>query len=95
MFINTVMIEPTTVSIAVYLLSKSDSLSKSKKLMKKNPIFAKKKLCKWFKKNKHTLLETSIDEFSDFFLDNINIFHMNPSIPLILYLIALIVIILF
>jgi len=96
MFINTVMIEPTTASIAIYLLSKSHIIDNSnKKLLRKNPIFAKKKLCKWIKKNKHTLIETSIDEFSEYILDNINLFHINLSIPLILYFAALIIIILF
>ena len=94
MFINTVMIEPTTASIAVYLLLRSPNINNNR-LIKRNPLYIKKKFCRWVKKNKHTILETTIDEFSDYVMDNINIFHINPSIPFIIYLIALILIILF
>ena len=93
MFINNIkMIEPATASIAVYLLSKTNRIKPH--VIKRRPFHYKKKLCKWAYKNKHLLLETAIDEFADYVFDISNyILIPTPTLPIILYLVALIILI--
>jgi hypothetical protein len=79
------MIEPATASIAVYLLANTNKIKPT--ILKKEPFYYKKKMCKWIKKNKHLILEVGIDEFSDFIFDITNYIHAPaPSLALTLAL---------
>ena len=94
MFIIPKMIEPTTASVAVYLLSKTSDINL--KIMKRKPFHYKKKICKWIKKNNHEVIEISMDELGDTMLDFINniiLFNPHPSSYLLLYSLLLIIII--
>jgi hypothetical protein len=91
------MIEPATASIAVYLLANTNKIKPT--ILRKEPFYYKKKMCKWIKKNKHLMLEVGIDEFSDFIFDVTNYIHFPvPSLALTLaltlYLILIIIFIL-
>jgi len=90
------MIEPATASIGLYLLVRTPvHMDKNNKIIKKKPILFKKKICKWFHKNHHTIIDTIIDETNDYLLDSLNIININPSIFLIVYILALMLIIIF
>ena len=93
------MLEPTTASIAVYLLAKTPfGINKNKRLLIKKPYHFKRKICRWILYNHHELIETLIDEGNDYLMDSLNLIkitQLNPSIFLILYIIALIVVIIF
>lgn len=94
MFIIPKMIEPTTVSVAVYLLSKTTEMKIN--YLKKRPFHYKKKICKWIKRNNHDIIEIGMDELGDTFLDVINnMIHFNPhpSSYLLIYSLLLIIII--
>jgi len=94
MFINPMMIEPTTASVAVFLLSKTTEMNI--KVAKKRPFYYKKKICKWIKQNNHDIVEISADELGDTFIDVINnMIHFNPhpSLFLLIYSLLLIIII--
>jgi len=86
MFITSLkMIEPATASIAVYLLANTNRIKPT--ILRKEPFYYKKKMCKWIKKNKHLMLEVGIDEFSDFIFDVTNYIHVPvPSLALTLAL---------
>jgi hypothetical protein len=94
MFISSLrMIEPATASIAIYLLSNTNKIKPT--VLKKEPFYYKKKMCKWIKKNKHLILEIGMDEFSDFIFDITNNIHIPvPMIAITLYWILLIIFIL-
>lgn len=91
------MIEPTTASIAVYLLTKTPmDITKNQRLLLRRPHHIKKRVCKWVLYNKHELIDSVIDETNDTIIDTINIIsHFNPSIFVVLYIIALILVIIF
>ena len=93
MFINSLkMIEPATASIAVYLLSNTNKIRPN--ILKKEPFFYKKKICKWVKKNKHLMLEIGMDEFSDLMFDITNYIHIPiPTLTLTLTIYWIIIII--
>jgi hypothetical protein len=93
MFITPVILEPTTASIAVYLLSKT--LNIKIKLVKKEPLHYKKKLCKWVYKNKHEMVDIGVEEIGDVLFDLVNTIHIipHPSIYLLCYSLILIIII--
>ena len=94
MFINTMkMIEPATVSIAVYLISNSNKIKPY--ILKREPFFYKKKICKWVKKNKHLMLEIGMDEISNLMFDVTNYIHVPiPTLALTIYWIIIIIFIL-
>jgi hypothetical protein len=93
MFITTIrMLEPTTASVAVYLLSRTTTLKRN--IIQKRPFHYKRKLCKWIVKNKHTMVEVGLDEISEFIFDLSNIIHIMPN-PTIISFIYLIIIIIF
>lgn len=93
MYIAPLMIEPTTASIAIYLLSKTPrNINKIKR-----PYYIKKRICKWIIHNQNELRNGIIDETSDYIVNIINIIdaiNINPSIFIIIYIISLILIIL-
>ena len=92
MFITTIrMLEPTTASVAVYLLSRTNKLNRN--IIQKRPFHYKKKFCKWLIKNKHTMIEIGLDEISDILFEASNIIHImpNPSILCLTYFIILII----
>lgn len=99
LYITPVMLEPATASIAVYLLAKAPlDINKNKNLLLKRPYQFKKKVCKWILYNKNELIDTLIDEGNDYLLDSLNIIKImqfNPSIFLIIYIIALVLVIIF
>lgn len=99
LYIKPMMLEPTTASIAVYLLSKTPmDITKNRRLILKKPFIAKRKVCKWILYNQREIVETLIDEGNDFFIDTLNLIKIsqfNPSIFLILYIVALILVIIF
>lgn len=101
LYINTppMMIEPATASIAVYLLVKAPkTIVRNHNRIMKRPFHYKRKVCKWVLHNHHTITDTIIDETNDYLLDMLNIIKImnyNPSIFVILYVIALIFIIIF
>lgn len=98
MYIKTLMLEPATVSVGVYLITKLPvSINKNRRIIKR-PLLIKQKICKWISKNHHTLIDTITDESSDYFMDAINnmyLIKLNPSIFIVLYIIALFLIIIF
>lgn len=91
MFINSIkMIEPATASIAVYLLTKTSKIKPY--VLKRQPFHYKKKLCKWIVKNKHLIIETGLDELSDYLFEISNNIHIPfPTIPLIIYWFLLVI----
>jgi hypothetical protein len=96
MYINPIMLEPTTVSIAVYLLSRSTTtLTRNKRLINRNPFYMKKKICKWVLRNKKELVEIVIDETNELAMESLNLIHLNPSVFMIIYLVLLVVVIIF
>jgi hypothetical protein len=101
LYINTppMMIEPATASIAVYLLLKTQAkFVKNHNRIIKRPFHYKKKICKWVLHNHHTITDTIIDETNDYLLAMLNIIKIinyNPSIFVMIYIIALILIIIF
>ncbi len=99
LYIKPMMLEPTTASIAVYLLAKTPlTITKNRRLILRKPFHVKRKICKWVLYNQHQLIDTLIDEGNDFFIDSLNLIKIsqfNPSIFLALYIIALILVIIF
>jgi hypothetical protein len=101
LYINTppMMIEPATASIAVYLLVKTPkTLIKNHNRIIKRPYHYKRKICNWIVRNHHTISDTIMDETYDYILDILNIIKImnyNPSIFVIIYIIALIMVIIF
>lgn len=96
LYINPVMLEPATVSIGLYLLAKTPStINKTQKYLNRNPILIKKKFCKWVLKNHDPLLDTIIEETNDQIIPVLNLIKINPSIFLLIYIIALFLVILF
>lgn len=96
MFITPMMLEPTTASIAVYLLSKTTTLKRN--IIEKKPFYYKKKICKWLYKNKHTIIDVGLDELFDLLLEstnNIHIISKYSSIFIIMYFTLLIIMIIF
>lgn len=94
MFIIPKMIEPTTASVVVFLLSKTSNMNV--KILQKRPLYYKKKICKWIKRNNHDIIEVGMDELGDMILDitnNIIHFAPHPSLYLLIYFIILIIII--
>jgi hypothetical protein len=93
MFITTIrMLEPTTASLAVYLLSRTTTLKRN--IIQKRPLHYKRKLCKWMLKNKHTIIDVGIDEMADFMFDISNNIHIMPN-PTILFFTYFIILIIF
>ena len=93
MFITTIrMLEPTTASVAVYLLSRTTTLKRN--IIQKRPFHYKRKFCKWIVKNKHTMIEVGLEEISEFIFDLSNIIHIMPN-PTFIYFTYLIIIIIF
>jgi hypothetical protein len=86
------MLEPTTASVAVYLLSRTTTLKRN--IIQKRPFHYKRKLCKWIVKNKHTMVEVGLEEISEFIFDLSNIIHIIPN-PTFIYFTYLIIIIIF
>lgn len=99
LYIKPMMLEPTTASIAVYLLAKTPmDITKNRRLLLKKPYHVKRKICKWILYNQHQLIETLIDEGNDFFIDSLNLIKISqfsPSVFLVIYIIALILVIIF
>jgi len=96
LYIQPVMLEPTTVSIGLYLLAKSPStITKTHKYINRNPILLKKKICKWILKHHEPLIDTIIDENNENLLSILNLVNFNPSIFLLIYLVALFLIVIF
>jgi hypothetical protein len=92
MFITTVrMLEPSTASLAVYLLSRTTTIKRN--IIQKRPLHYKRKLCKWMLKNNNTIINVGIDEISDFIVDVSNNIHIipNPTILFFTYFIILII----
>jgi len=91
------MLEPATISLAVYLLTKSSRLTinKNKRLLIKRPYDFKRKVCKWINYNKHDLVNTIVDETNEYILDWINHIYtiktVNPSIFMIIYVCILVI----
>ena len=97
LYITPMMLEPTTASIAVYLLAKTPiDITKNRRLLFKKPYYIKRKVCKWVLYNQHQLIDTLIDEGNDFLMDSLNLIKIsqfNPTVFLALYIIALILVI--
>ena len=93
MFITNIkMIEPATASVAVYLLSKTTKIKPH--ILRKEPFHYKKKLCKWIVKNKHIIIDIGMDELADYLLDISDYMQIHaPTLPIIIYLVALIILI--
>ncbi len=90
------MLEPATVSIGLYLLAKTPAtINKTQKYLNRNPMLIKKKFCKWVLKNHDPLLDTIIEETNDQIIPVLNLIKINPSIFLLIYVIALFLVILF
>jgi hypothetical protein len=91
MFMSPTMLEPTTASVAVYLLSRTTTLKRN--IIQKRPLHYKYKFCKWVCKNKHTIADITIDEFADFIFDMSNNIHIypNPTFMFLTYSILLII----
>ena len=92
MFITSIrMLEPTTASVAVYLLTKTTKIKTN--IIQKRPLHYKRKLCKWIIKNNHTMIDLGIEEISDLIFDISNIIHVipNPTIIFFSYFIILII----
>lgn len=91
MFITPSMLEPTTASVAVYLLSRTTTLKRN--IIQKRPMHYKYKFCKWIYKNKHTIADITLDELADFAFDMTNNIHIypNPTYMFITYSILLLI----
>lgn len=90
------MLEPATVSIGLYLLAKTPSaINKSHRYLNKNPFLIKKKVCKWLLKHHEPLIDTIIDENNDQLVSMLNLVSLNPSIFLLIYIVALFMIVIF
>lgn len=93
MFITTIrMLEPTTASIAIYLLSKTTTMKRN--IIQKRPLHYKRKFCKWIIKNKHTMIDIGLDEISDLLFETSNNIHIMPN-PTIIFLTYFIILIIF
>ena len=86
------MLEPTSASIAVYLLSRTTTLKTN--IIQKRPLHYKRKFCKWLIKNKHTMIDVGVDEISDLIFDISNNIHLMPN-PTFIFLIYFIILIIF
>jgi hypothetical protein len=86
------MLEPTTASVAVYLLSKTTTLKRN--VIQKRPFHYKRKLCKWLIKNRHTIIEVGVDELADYIFEITNNIHIMPN-PTILFFSYFIILIIF
>jgi|LauGreDrversion4_2_1035121.scaffolds.fasta_scaffold01383_15 hypothetical protein len=94
MFISNVkMIEPATASFAVYLLTRTTKIKPH--ILKREPFHYKKRICKWIMKNKHVIIDIGMDEMAEYIFDFSNYIqiHTPPTLPIILYSIALIILI--
>ena len=90
------MIEPASASIAVYLITRgTKTINRDKRLLNKNPILIKKKICKWILRNKEEVSNSIIDETNDLMMDSLNLIHINPSIFLMIYILILFITIIF
>lgn len=91
MFITPTMLEPTTASVAVYLLSRTTTLKRN--IIQKKPLHYKYKFCKWVNKNKHTLIDISVDEMTDYIFELSNNIHIypNPTYMFITYSLLLLI----
>ncbi len=90
------MIEPASASIAVYLITRgTKTINRDKRLLNKNPILIKKKICKWILRNKEEVSNSIIDETNDLMMDSLNLIHINPSIFLMIYILILFIKIIF
>lgn len=93
------MIEPASASIAVYLITRGTTrINKHRRLLNKNPLYIKKKCCKWICKNREEVINTIIDESNEFMMDSLNLIHIkyfDPSIFMIVYIILLLITIIF
>jgi hypothetical protein len=92
-YIQPLMLEPLSVSVGMYLIGNMPlTINKNYKIINKNPILFKKKICKMIKNNKDIIFDIIIDETNDYmydFLNSIKIININPSIFLILYILVL------
>jgi len=97
--INPKMLEPATASIGLYLLAKTPlHINRGHKILKRNPFYLKKKVCRWFHENHHTILDSVIDETNEYVLDSLNhivMHNFNPSLFILIYMIALLLVIIF
>jgi hypothetical protein len=97
--INIKMIEPASASIAVYLITKgTKTINRDKRLLNKNPIFIKKKFCKWILRNKEEVINSIIEETNEYMMDSLNLIHIkyfDPSIFVMIYILLLFVTIIF
>jgi hypothetical protein len=97
--INIKMIEPASASIAVYLITKgTKTINRDKRLLNKNPIFIKKKFCKWILRNKEEVINSVIEETNEYMMDSLNLIHIkyfDPSIFVMIYILLLFVTIIF
>ena len=84
------MLEPTTVSLALYLFTRTTKLKPN--IIKRSPFHYKKRICKWFNKNKHTIIEIGVDEIADSIFDLSNYLHFQqlPTISIMLYFVLLV-----
>ena len=93
------MLEPATASIAVYLITRGTTrIDKHKRLIDRNPFYMKKKICKWFLRNREEIVNSLIEETNDFMMDSLNFIHIktfDPTIFMIIYLIILMITIIF
>jgi hypothetical protein len=99
MYIQTIMLEPVTASIGLYLLARTPiHMDKNNRIIRRKPLYLKKKICRWIHKNHPAIIDTIIDETNDYLLDSLNIvklINLNPSLFLVLYIFALMLIIVF
>ena len=93
------MIEPASASIAVYLITRgTKTINRDKRLLDKNPIFIKKKVCKWIFKNKEEVINSVIDETNELIVDSLNLIHIkyfDSSIFIMIYILLLFITIIF
>ena len=95
LYIHAVMLEPATVSFGLYLLSKTPHIiNRNQIAIKRNPFLIKRKFCKWIYRNHKIIVDTFIDECNDYLLNTLNTFSLNPSIFMMIYIFALILVIL-
>lgn len=94
LYIQPYMIEPATASIGLYIIAKSPrTITKTHKYFNRNPLLVKKKICKWILKHHEPLKDTIIDEYNDYLINILNSVNINPSIFLLMYTLALILVI--
>ena len=92
MFITSIrMLEPTTASVAVYLLTKTTTLKRN--IIQKRPFHYKSKFCKWIVKNKHTMVDVGVEELADLIFDLSNYIHIMPNPTMISFTYFIIIII--